>query len=302
MILGSAVGRLGWVLVCVTAFVACVPAWRSTETTRVSGIRFSVDSSDSPSPAQNVLGALAGVVEFGRGRGRFDVASNFGRAVSINGVVVARPLIRAGDYYLFDSAGFVLVQPHDRTFSVFHFARSWMHLGNARDPTEGFMEFVGLRADTLPQADPANLRQHGPFTVRWHVDRRRSGNPPIDVLCRGWLDVADAPAGDASVVRWFGAGAALYALSTATDSLQGADLQLTTAVVLNARGQSGPLNLIVLHPIHDLAHAEIEASRLVLPAGFAETMWPGFEHEMTVPTKNDDVVARWRRIPDTAGK
>jgi hypothetical protein len=208
----------------------------------VWGIRFSVDTSDSPSPAQGVLGAMAGSVEFADGRGRLNVISNYGHAVSVNGIVVARSLADAGDYYLFDSTGFVLVRPRDRAFSVFSIPRSWVHLGSARDSSEGFMEFVGIRADTLHPADPARLRDHGPFTVRWHVDRRRAGSPPIDVLSRGWIDVADAPAGEAGVVRWFGAGIALDRLSTVTESLEGADLQLTAAVLLNSPERSGFIN------------------------------------------------------------
>lgn len=281
----------------VLVLTAGAPAMSACQTARLAGIRFSVAGPDSPSPAQDILGAIAGVVEFAHGRGRLDVDSAAGRDVNIGRSVITRPLASTGDYYLFDSTGFVLVRQKQKTFSVFSIGRSWVHLGSARDSSEGFMEFVGFRADTLPTADPAMLRQHGPFTVRWHLDRRRSGSPPIDVLSRGWIEVADAPAGEASGVRWFGAGAALAALSAGTDSLRDANLQITATVVLKAQEQRGPLNLIVIHPINAFARMEIDAARLVLPQGFAESPWPGLRPEPGMVPTSDDVLAHWRRVP-----
>lgn len=293
--LARKVGRLQVLLVTLLVLASCVPGFHFSHRARVVGISFSATGADSPSPARDVLGATAGIVEFGAQRGRLDVHSTAGRDVSIGGVVITRPLARVGDYYLFDSAGFVLVRPRERTFSVFSFSRSWIHIGSARDPSEGFMELLGFRADTLHPAAADSLLQHGPFTVRWHLDRRRTGNPPIDVLSRGWIDVADAPAGEASAIRWFGAAAALSALSVASDSLSGADLQITAAVVL-PRGRIAPLNLIVLHPLRGAARMEIDAARFVLPSGFKETPWPGFERAGQMPA-SEAVVDRWRRMP-----
>jgi len=279
---------------------SCTSAFHVSQRARVNGIRFRIAGADSPSPAQGILGTTAGVVEFGAHRGRLDVDSTAGRDVSIDGVVITRPLARAGDYYLFDSSAFLLVRPNERTFSVFFFRRSWIHLGSARDSSEGFMEFLGLRADTLHPAPSENLLQHRPFTVRWHLDRRRDANRPIEVLSRGWIEVADAPAGEASAVRWFGAAAALAAMSTGTDSLRSANLQVTTAVVL-PRGRSAPLNLIVLHALREPARVEIDAARLVLPSGFNETPWPGFERAVNVPA-NEAIVDGWRRVPPATPK
>ena len=276
---------------------AAAPTILASQTNKLVGIRFSVAGPDSPSPAQDILGAVAGVVDFAHGRGRLDIDSVAGRDVSIGRIGITRPHARAGDYYLFDSTSFVLVRPKEKTFSVFSIGRSWVHLGSARDSSEGFMEFSGLRADTLPAADSAALQQHGPVTVRWHLDRRRSSPPPIDVLSRGWIEVADAPAGEASAVRWFGAAAALAALSADTDSLHDANLQITATVVLKTQGQGGPLNLIVIHPINTFARTEIDATRLALPRGFSETPWPGIKFEPGQVRTNDDVVGRWRRIP-----
>ena len=276
---------------------AGAPAVLPSQTDRLAGIRFSVTGPDSPSPAQDILGVIAGRVEFARGRGRLHVDSAAGRDVSIGGIVITRPLARPGDYYLFDSTGFVLVRPQQKTFSVFSIGRSWVHLGSARDSSEGFMEFVGLRADTLPAADSATLRQHGPVTVRWHLDRRRSSPPPIDVLSRGWIEVSDAPAGEASAVRWFGAASALAALSADTDSLRDASLQITATVVLKKQGTTRALNLIVIHPISAFARTDIDATRLALPRGFTETPWPKVKSEREQVSTSDDVVARWRRVP-----
>ena len=297
MTLDALFSRPMTVLIGVLVLNARAPGMLGAQTERLSGIRFSVAGPDSPSPAQEILGAIAGVVEFARGRGRLDVDSAAGRDVRIGDIVIARPLASPGDYYLFDSAGFVLVRPRQKTFSVFSISRSWLHLGSARDSSEGFMEFVGFRADTLPAADSATLRQHGPVTVRWHLDRRQAGSPPIDVLARGWIDVSDSPAGEGSAVRWFGAGAALAALSAGSDSLRDATLQITATVVVKAQGQRVPLNLIVIHPIKAFARTEIDATRLALPRGFTETLWAAGKPEQGKGSTSDDLVARWRKVP-----
>ena len=237
----------------------------------LAGIQFTVDSADAPSPARGVLASVSGTIEFADGRGRLTLASVSTHAVVVGGIALMPPLGSPGDYYLFDSTGFTLVRPSNHTFARFPFARSWVHLGDTRDPSEGFMEFSGVRPDTLHTPTPDQAHQHLPFTVRWHLDRLRAGSPPIDVLARGWMDVADAPPGEAAVVRWFGLASAAAALSVGNDSLMGADLQLTTAVVLPKTSGVAPPALIVLHRLTNLAHARIPASRLTLPAGYTQT-------------------------------
>src|ERR1043165_3390131 len=79
----------------------------------VSGVRFSVDTSAA------LVSMLGARVEFAAGRGRIDVSTVASRpARSVNGVTIGPPIARAGDYYLFDSTGYVVVRPSSRTFSV----------------------------------------------------------------------------------------------------------------------------------------------------------------------------------------
>lgn len=291
------VPRVSSIVLATSLFTGCVSAARTNAPVTVSGIRFSVDTADLPSPAQGVLGGFVGFAEIASGRGRLNVVAMRRRALSVRGITLSSPTATPGDYYLFDSTGFILVRPGAKTYSTFPVARSWIHLGSARDSSEGFMDFVGIRFDTLPPASPANLRQHQSFTLRWHLDRRRSADSPVAVLARGWVEVADAPAGDASAVRFFGAAAALEALSAGTDSLLSADLQVTSAVVLNSPDRRAPLNLIVLHRLKELTRITMDASRLVLPAGFRAAPWPGFEHEIGLPPPPGVADERWRRLP-----
>lgn len=285
-------------LVTVAALLAgSVAAAPTAAAQELVGIRFTVDSADAPSPARGVLAPVSGTIEFAAGRGRFTLASVSNRAVAVGGVALIPPLGSPGDYYLFDSTGCILVRPGSRTFATFPFAGSWVHPGNALDPSEGFMEFSAMSSDTLHAPTSVQAHQHLPFTVRWHLDRRRVGSPPIDVLARGRIDVADAPPGEASVVRWFGLASAAAALSAGNDSLTGADLQLTTAVVLPANPTATVPTLIVLHHLTDLAHARIAASRLTLPAGYTQAPWPGFETDDRAPERLPDAGARWRVMP-----
>src|SRR5881398_822305 len=70
------------------------------------GIRFTVDTLETPIAWRGELSRLAGTVEFGGGRGRFSVtAVRGGPPVAMNGVIVRAPLAQRADYYLFDSTG-----------------------------------------------------------------------------------------------------------------------------------------------------------------------------------------------------
>ena len=108
------------------------------------GIAFSIDSGrEAPPPPEvikrfgmppELITQLEGTVVFAGGRGRLDVAAVARRRPPIRteGIVLAAPLAKAGDYYLFDSTGFVLVRPGTRTFSSFQIA------------DDRFLKFLGL--------------------------------------------------------------------------------------------------------------------------------------------------------------
>jgi hypothetical protein len=270
------------------------------------GVRFGVGTLEIPAPARGAFGLFDGVVEFAAGRGRLDVtARRDGPPIAVQGVPIAAPLAGPGDYYLFDNAGFVLVRPASRTFSTFVLSESSYRLGDVHEPRETMMEFSRLRADTLAATDSARLTQHGPFTLRWHLDRR-DGDGSARVLVRGWIELSDAPAGEASVVRWFGAAAALAGMRDGLDALPRDALQVTAAVVLPRFGFGAPgattehVNLIVIHPLIRVAATSIDPARLVLPAGFTETRWPGFEHASPSAVSPRAATDRWRTLPAAA--
>ena len=264
----------------------------------LSGIRFAIDTAEAPAPARGAFQTFAGVVEFAAGRGRIDVAAlRRGPTLSVNGVIIGSPLAAPGDYYLFDSTTFVLVRPASRSFSSFELPRSsWRH-GDVREADEGFMSFSRLQADTLARSDSVRLTEHGPVAIRWHLDRRHALQP-VTILARGWLEVADSPAGEASVVRWFGAARALATAPGGLRALPPDSLQVTAAVILTAPGENrAPVNLIVLHSLSGLAAVDVSADRLILPADFRETSWPGYDRASKPARFSRDAGAKWRSMP-----
>jgi hypothetical protein len=272
------------------------------------GVRFSIGMLELPAPARGAFGLFDGVVEFAAGRGRLDViARRDGPPIAVQGVPIAAPLAGPGDYYLFDNSGFVLVRPASRTFSIFMLSESSYRLGNVHELRESMMEFSRLRADTLAATDSARLTQHGPYTVRWHLDHRY-GVGARRILARGWIELADAPAGEASVVRWFGAAAALAGMRDSLEALPVDSLQVTAAVVLPRFGFGAPaataahVNLIAIHPLTRVAIAGIDPARLILPPGFTETPWPGFEHASRSAVSPREATDRWRTMPAAARK
>jgi uncharacterized membrane protein YphA (DoxX/SURF4 family) len=290
----------------VLLLVACATAGSSASRSARGGVRFTIGTAETPAPSRGALGMFDGVVEFAGGRGRLEVtAPHYGPAIAVQGRTIAAPLASAGDYYLFDSTGFVLVRPASRTFSAFALSESSYRLGDVQEPREGFMEFSPLRADTLAANDSALVRQHGPYTVRWHLDRRHA-NGPAQVLARGWIELPDAPPGEASVVRWFGAAAALSRLMEGASEFATDSLQVTAAIVLPPTGNAAagtagaPVTLIVLHPLSAVSAGNVDLARLVLPAGFTERPWTGFDQASGVRAPARDAGAKWSAVPGGA--
>ena len=296
-----------WLMATGTFMLAgCATAGFPAPALPLTGIRFGIGAAEMPAPARGALGMFNGTVEFVAGRGRLDVTAQVPRPpIAVQGVTVTAPLAGPGDYYLFDRTEFVLVRPTSRTFSTFALSELSYRLGDVLDPRERSMEFSRFRADTIAATDSARLTQHGPFTVRWHLDRR-AAEGPARVLVRGWTEVPDAPAGEASVVRWFGAATALAGLHDSLGAFPADSLRVTAAIVLPASGTGAPgstgtsVTLIVIHPLAGVATVRIDPARLVLPAGFTETPWPGFERASRVPGQSGDAAARWRTMPDTS--
>jgi hypothetical protein len=280
------------------SFVVVIAAAGSSGTsTTVPGIRFIIDTAETKAPAMGILSMFAGRIEFAAGRGRIDVSAiAFHPARNLNDVTIGQLLAAPGDYYLFDSTGYILVRPSSRTFSSVSFAASTYRHGNVREAWDGYFEFGPLRREDIAPRDTARLAQHGPFGVRWHLDRLQFTGP-AEVLARGRVLVADAPRGEVSVVRWMGVTAALATLRDSTPQ-RDSDLQLTAVGVLPAQSSaSGETNLILLYPMSGIVDTEIDVTRLMLPTGYAETPWPGFERASNLPVRMKDAAQRWLTAP-----
>lgn len=280
----------------------------ATETTpsTVHGIRFTIDTTETNAPAMGLFSMFTGRIEFAAGRGRIDVSNVALRPTrGINGGVTLGPLLaRPGDYYLFDSTGYVLIQPASRTFSGVSFSESTYRHGNVRASWDAMFEFGAVKSDNVSPSDSARLTQHGPFGVRWHLDRSRLPitdrplpSPGAEILARGRTLVIDAPRGDASVVRWMGPTAALATLGDSIKPLD-SSLQVTAVVVLPAQpGRSSEVNLILLHQMWGISVSDIDLTTLVLPTGYTEVAWPGFEHASGLPAGSSKFAAHWRAPP-----
>ena len=238
---------------------------------------------------------IAGRVVFAGGRGRLDVAAVARRTppIRIEGIVLAAPLARAGDYYLFDSTGFVLVRPGTRTFSSFQIADDRFNYEGRRDGWPAWFPLKRTSVDTLGAATPIEvMRQHGAYPVYWHADIRDRA------LARGRFTVVDARPGELAVVRWFAATRALAAMMMKRDTL-GATTPTVTALGLWAEAADTlpPTAIIEVRPFTGLRRADVSVERLVLPAGYTEGLWPGYEQTQQVFPTSADSGTYWKRRP-----
>ena len=269
------------------------------------GIAFSIDSGrEAPPPPEVVkrfgmppelITQIRGTVVFAAGRGRVDVAAVARRTppIRIDGIVLAAPLAMADDYYLFDSTGFVLVSPGTRTFSSFQIADDRFNYEGRRDGWPAWFPLKRTAVDTLGAGTSAALlRQHGAYPVYWHADIKGRE------LARGRFTVVDARPGELAVVRWFAATRALAALMVKGDTLGSAKPTVTALGLWAEEADTVPPTAIIeVRPFMDLRRADVSVDRLVLPAGYTEAPWPGFERAQQVFPTSADSGAYWKRPP-----
>ena len=288
-------------LIVTLAAAAHGQAARST----IPGITFAIDSGrGAPPPPQVVkqfgmppelVTQFAGTVVFARGRGRLDVTAIARRTPPIRtaGIVLAAPLAAAGDYYLFDSTGYVLVRPETRTFSLFYLADDRFNYEGRRDGWPAWFPFKRPAVDTLGHSTPAAvLRQHGAYPVYWHADL------PDRALARGRFTVVDARPGELAVVRWFAATRALAALVMKGDTLGGATPTVTALGLWAEPMDTVPPTAIAdVRPFTRLRRTDVSIERLVLPPGYTEAPWPGYERAQQVFPTSADSGTYWKRPP-----
>jgi hypothetical protein len=236
---------------------------------------------------------IAGKIVFAGGRGRLDVGAVARHpVVRTEGIVLAAPLARPGDYYLFDSTGYVLVRPATRTFSTSQIADDRFNYEGRRDGWPAWFPFKRTSVDTLgPGAPAAALRQHGAYPVYWHAD------VPGRQLARGYFTLVDARPGDLAAVRWFAATRALAGLMLRDETLGGSKPTLTALGLWAAQNDTIPPTAITeMRSFSGLRRVEVDPERLLLPARYRAAPWPGYEKVQQVfPTSVDG--AYWRQLP-----
>jgi hypothetical protein len=241
-------------------------------------------------------------MEFAGGRGRLDVtAVRRAPVVALDGIAVAEPLATPGDYYLFDNAGFILVRPATRTFSSVAFTRAdFNHTGRLL-PGAFILPPSPRRTDTLPVGAIEGQRQHAPVSIHWHMQ------PPVGrpgpMYARGWLELQDAPTAEAGVARWFEVAAALATRSGGVRALAPDGVEVTSVVLLRRPGMraSSVAYTEMLAPLR-LTDVDVDSARLVLPAGYTETRWPGYEHASGVRAPSQRAAVRWYTLEDAAAQ
>jgi hypothetical protein len=271
----------------------------------IPGIAFSIDSARevSPPPAvvkrfgmpPELITQIAGTVVFAGGRGRLDVAAVAQRTPPIRtaGIVLAGPLAKQGDYYLFDSTGFVLVRPGVSTFSSFQIADDRFNFEGRRAGWPAWFPLKRTAVDSLGSGtSTAVLRQHGGYPVYWHSDIKGRE------LARGRFTVVDGRPGELTVVRWFGATRALAALMLKGDTLPGEKPTVTALGLWAEQADTVPPTAIIeVRPFTSLRRADVSVERLVLPAGYTEAPWPGYEQAQQVFPTSADSGAYWKQRP-----
>lgn len=240
------------------------------------------------------------IVQFAVGRGRLDMVANpTGPELIAAGVSVAPPLAKPGDYYLFDSTGFILVRPSQKTFSSFLIADHEFNFENRRNGWPSQFAFIpdgSLKIDTLG-ARPLDGRviRHEPTRVYW-ILKMGPTLPMFPVSALGRLSIVDAPPGEGGIARWIGPTEALADMARRGAVVDDRNVELISVVPLYPPQQSS-IDLSQKQNIACLRIADIDLARLALPRDFAEAPWPGFDNEPGLPRLPERAVAKWRAVP-----
>lgn len=257
----------------------------------LGGITFVVDTSPELTPqGLGPVRSLGLRVSYAGSRGRVDVLARPQRpSVAVGAAVAAQSIAQPGDYYLFDSTGFILVRPATKQFASFHLAEEAFNYEARRDGWPAFFRMGPLQVDTIRDATAESLKQHGEQRIFWHVDLTKDslcglGDCSVKELARGRTTVTDAPGAEVFVVRWFGPARALAGLPGGVVEILAKPVRVTS---VNA--------LLGVHRLVDLEALTIDPKRLTLPADYTESGWPGFPE---VNTRSRDGGAKWRVAPE----
>ena len=249
--------------------------------------------------ARNSAGFDA-IVTFAAGRGRLDMVTNpTGPELVTSGVSLAPPLARPGEYYLFDSTGFILVRPRKKTFSSFVITDHEFNFDERRTgwPSEfAFIPNGTLEIDTLGVSRlGAGVLRHEPTRLYW-ILKMGPTLPMFPHNAVGRLAVADAPAGEGGIARWIGPTEALAEMARRGAVVDEQRVELTSIAPLDPPRRSS-IDLMQRQNIQCFRKADIDLSSLVLPSDFSETSWPGFQNETGVRTLTQGAGTKWTAVP-----
>ena len=261
---------------------------------QADGIAYSLGSERDEGEPAGVFTTFEGAVVFAAGRGRLDVASvPAGPQIVANGIVIGAPLAGPGDYYLFDSTGFVLVRPSANTFSSFTIADAAYDYRYSRNGWPDWFQRPEVVVDTIANAAPGQVPQSsGRLRIFWHLD----AISVLHIYAGGRIEVLDAPVGEVSVVRWFGPSQALANMAEATGTKPDALLKLTAVAPLDTpSSHDAPMNVLTAHVLWGVRSVAVDLARLTLPEGMIEAPWQ--RPEGSPPPLRADGGAKWRRPP-----
>ena len=241
----------------------------------VRGVRFCLDTLEIPVTWRGPLTPVGGRVEFADGRGRLELVSTRHDPLTVvNGIELAPPAGRPGDYYLFNDSALVLVQPRTRTYAQLRLSRVLSNGTSALLPGDELFRYTINRIDTVSRGKAPRGQRRVPLKIQMHVDIVHG----VDVstsLARAAISLNDAPPGEASVLRWLGAARILADISPKIHLERGETLQLTAVVALRPTPDGRPDALLTSgHPISCVASADIDRTRLVIPRGYRGIPWP----------------------------
>jgi hypothetical protein len=207
-------------------------------------------------------------VTYARGHGRLDVLRvRPGAPVRVDNAALTTPTARPGDYYLFDSTGFVLVRPATRTFSRATITHDAYGGYEDREGWPEFFEFQPPHLDTLATPAPS-VQTPVPLNVYWHTDSGRTG------FARGRTAIDAVPLRELNVTRWFGATRWRAQVAESGRPIPG-ELTVTVAIPFRPPDKKGvPRSYVLKQAFANPAVVDVDMSSFVLPTGFTQVPWP----------------------------
>jgi hypothetical protein len=260
------------------------------QVSNLRGITFVVDTTPDMTPrGPGPVRPMGLQVTWAGTRGRIDILTRPARPIiRVGDVIVGQSPVVAGDYYLFDSTGFVLVRPGAKQYSILRISDAAFNYEGRRDGWPAFFPFAPTRVDTV-SADSVATSDHAEHHIYWHVDVAKDtvctmGGCSVEELARGRTTIADAPVAELLVARWFGPAQALADLPGGVARLRDKPVRVTTVSPITG-----------IHRIRDVRATSVSPASLAVPSDFVEVPWPG----LPASSASRDVArgAKWRSLP-----